>query len=158
MPDDFQSQRLAHLRQLLQAEYTRFYKLQDKRSEAELANQVPIEMQIEKVLTDIRAHEAEFADALLEQDIPEDQAQQVLPELEKAVKKLESASAAKRDANLAEVLAEIRAKLSAPNDSDAGKLRLAIPIIPGLVTMEAKLDLGATMRTVWGKIKTWIGG
>ncbi len=81
--------------------------------------------------------------------IPQEDAERVASELVREVKILEIEPAVQRNAELMKVLQEIKAELSKPGIPAAGKLKAAIPLLPGVISYEMELDTEGLLRRVF---------
>jgi len=81
--------------------------------------------------------------------IPEADAEIVESQLRQEVEFLEIEPAVQSNAELMKVLQEIKAELSKPGIPAAGKLKAAIPLLPGLISYEMELDTEGLLRRVF---------
>ena len=81
--------------------------------------------------------------------IPEADAEIVASQLVREVEFLEIEPAVQSNAELMKVLQEIKAELSKPGIPAAGKLKAAIPLLPGVISYEMELDTEGLLRRVF---------
>jgi hypothetical protein len=81
--------------------------------------------------------------------IPETDAEIVASQLRQEVEFLEIEPAVQSNAELMTVLQQIKAELSKPGIPAAGKLKAAIPLLPGVISYEMELDTEGLLRRVF---------
>jgi hypothetical protein len=141
----------------LQSEVEKYYdQLADQEEAkrlAEDAQKVRIQQGIDKLKRDIGSFEREYwrqwRAEIAGLTIPEADAEIVASQLVREVESLEIEPAVQSNAELMKALQEIKAELSKPGIPAAGKLKAAIPLLPGVISYEMELDTEGLLRRVF---------
>ncbi len=86
-------------------------------------------------------------------NITETEASSAIVEVVQEVELIESQSSVNYPDDLRQLLLEIRDKLNQPEQLAAAKAKLALPLIPGIVSYEVELDTENALRRVFQPIK-----
>ena len=159
----FKQQRIAQLEELLEIEYE---KLSAFRTEMAVSASAPSRFELRQrlkrdLLPAIKNHEVEYARLLAEDAnpalIPETEAQEALDQVLGGVQELEKSPAIPERAELKQLMAEIRQKLNEPGKTASAKLKIALPIIPAILSYDMELDAGSLLMNAWRRIKMLFG-
>jgi len=162
-PDSINRQRISALEELLEIEYEKLNDFQkDLAITASAAAKFELRQLLKRdVLPDIRKHEVEYAELLADStdlaSVPAEQAEATTAELAHAVEHVQSLPDPNRPEEITRLLADIRRKLDDPGKVAAAKLKVALPIIPMIVSYEMEMDTGAALVNVWRRIKSLFG-
>ena len=147
------SKRLSHLQSEVQ-KYEELLAGKEKAKRlAEEAEKVRIQQGIDELKKELRKVERDYwlhwRAEIAGLTIPEADAEIVESQLRQEVEFLEIEPAVQSNAELMKVLQEIKAELSKPGIPAAGKLKAAIPLLPGLISYEMELDTEGLLRRVF---------
>ncbi|MEG4105361.1 hypothetical protein [Microcoleus sp. S13_C5] len=148
------SRRLSHLQSQVQGYYDQLACQETAKRLAEDAQKVRIQQGIDKLKEELGSVErdywlrwqAEIAGLTIP---PEADAEIVVSQLVQEVEFMEIEPAVQSNAELMKVLQEIKAELSKPGIPAAGKLKAAIPLLPGVISYEMELDTEGLLRRVF---------
>lgn len=144
------SDRLSTIQDLLADLYEQLAGQERAKVRAEDAQKVRIQQQIRDSWTEIRSYESEYVLTLSQQvqrqDLPEPIAEVVKGEIIDAVEIL--APLEKRD-EVKTLLNEILVELRKPDVPASAKLKIAIPIIPNVVSYELEGDTETVVRRLF---------
>ena len=147
------SKRLSHLQSEVEKYYDQLAGQEEAKRLVEDAQKVRIQQGIDKLKRDIGSVEREYwlrwGAEIAGLTIPEADAEIVASELVREVEILEIEPAVQSNAELMKVLQEIKAELSKPGIPAAGKLKAAIPLLPGVISYEMELDTEGLLRRVF---------
>ena len=147
------SDRLSHLQSEVKDYYDQLACQETARRLAEDAQKVRIQQGIDKLKKDLGSVERDYwlrwRAEIAGLTIPEADAERVASQLVGEVESLEIEPAVQSNAELMKVLQEIKAKLTKPGIPAAGKLKAAIPLLPGLISYEMELDTEGLLRRVF---------
>lgn len=147
------SDRLSHLQSQVQGYYDQLACQETAKRLAEDAQKVRIQQGIDKLKKELRSVERDYWECWQAEiaglTIPEEDAVRVASQLVREVEFLEIEPAVQRNAELMKVLQEIKAELSKPGIPAAGKLKAAIPLLPGVISYEMELDTEGLWRRVF---------
>ncbi len=111
----------------------------------------------EELLPEIRKYEAEYwkllaqeADAVV---VEEADAEDAITEVVQGVGQIEANPPEGVSDELVQLFQEIRDKLSEPGKAASAKMKLALPLIPGILAYEAELDTETTLRRLLQPIR-----
>ncbi len=111
-----------------------------------------------EIVPDLRKYEPEYAALLAEvtepAQLPADESEAVLVEVLQAANAAEQARTDQTPAEMLRLLHEIKEKLDEPGKSAAAKLKVSLPIFPGLIAYELESDTENFLTTVWHKVKS----
>ena len=147
------SDRLSHLQSEVQKYEELLAGKERAKRMAEQAEKGRIQHGIDELKKELGSVEREFwlrwGTEIAGLTIPEADAQIVASQLVREVEILEFEPAVQRNAELMKVLQEIKAALSKPGIPAAGKLKAAIPLLPGVISYEMELDTEGLLRRVF---------
>jgi hypothetical protein len=147
------SDRLYSLQDEVQEYYKQLAGREKAKRLARFEDKELLQQQIDELKKDIRSVEREYwlcwQEEIAGLTIPEADAEIVVSQLVRKVKIPEVESTVQSNAELIEVLQEIKAELSKPGISAAGKLKAAIPLLPGVISYEMELDTEGLLRRVF---------
>ena len=147
------SKRLSQLQSEVEKYYDQLAGQEEAKRLVEDAQKVRIQQGIDKLKRDIGSVEREYwlrwGAEIAGLTIPEADAEIVASELVREVEILEIEPAVQSNAELMKVLQEIKAQLSKPGIPAAGKLKAAIPLLPGVISYEMELDTEGLLRRVF---------
>jgi len=147
------SDRLSHLQSEVKCYYDQLAGKEKAKRLAEDAQKVRIQQGIDALKEELRSVERDYwtrwQTEMRGLTIPEADAEIVASQLVGEVEFLEIEPAVQRNAELMKVLQEIKAELSKPGIPAAGKLKAAIPLLPGLISYEMELDTEGLLRRVF---------
>jgi hypothetical protein len=111
----------------------------------------------EEVLPELRQYEAEDWEVLVQEarscGVEEVEAQNAIVEVVHEVELIENNPNANYPAELLNLLWQIRDKLNEPKTPVEGKAKLALNLLPGVITYEVELDTERALRRVKEPIK-----
>jgi hypothetical protein len=117
---------------------------------AEQAEKVRIQHQIDELKQELGSVEREYwlrwRAEIAGLTIPEADAEELAAGMLQEVEILEFEPKVQGNAELMKVLLEIKAELSKPGIPAAGKLKAAIPLLPGVISYEMELDTEGLLR------------
>ncbi len=154
---DFNRKRYEELRQLLDEYYAQLVDFQLELARAEGGGQrVKLRRQIAvDILPKLGSYEDEFAAQLAagasESSIPTDEAEVIVAELVKVTSTLQEGEGV-RD-QIRSLAKQLKEQLDEPGRSAAAKLKVALPIIPGIARYELELDTENLVNQVWRKAR-----
>ena len=144
------SDRLLHLQTEVAAYYEQLAGKEKARRLAPLEEKVRIQQQIRELQTELGSVERDYwllwrseAARLM---IPEPEAEIVTAEILSEVESLELAPKVQENEELKVLLQEIKTELTKPGIPGAGKLKAAIPLLPGVLSYELELDTEGLLR------------
>jgi hypothetical protein len=147
------SKRLSHLQSEVEKYYDQLACQEEAKRLVEDAQKVRIQQGIDKLKRDIGSVEREYWERWRREiaglTIPEADAEIVVNQWVGEVEILEFEPAVQSNAELMKVLQQIKAELSKPGIPAAGKLKAAIPLLPGLISYEMELDTAGLLRRVF---------
>lgn len=147
------SDRLSDLQSEVKGYYDQLAGQETAKRLAEDAQKVRIQQGIDKLKRDIGSVEREYwlrwQAEIARLTIPEADAKTVASQLVQEVEILEIEPAVQSNAELMKVLQEIKAELNKPGIPAAGKLKAAIPLLPGVISYEMELDTEGLFRRVF---------
>ncbi|MBD0314578.1 MAG: hypothetical protein ICV86_17550 [Microcoleus sp. T3-bin5] len=147
------SRRLSDLQSEVQGYYDQLAGQETAKRLAEDAQKVRIQQGIDKLEEQLRSVERKYwlrwRTEIAGLTIPEADAEIVASQLVREVEILEIEPAVQSNAELMKVLQEIKAQLSKPGIPAAGKLKAAIPLLPGVISYEMELDTEGLLRRVF---------
>lgn len=142
--------RLANIQGLLADLYEQLAGQERAKIRAEDAQKARIQQQIRDTWTEIRGYESEYVLTLSQQvkrqDLPEPIAEVVMGEL---VDELEVLAPLEKRDETKQLLLEILAELKKPGVPASAKLKVAIPIIPNVVSYELEGDTESVVRRLF---------
>ncbi|PSB42754.1 hypothetical protein [Chamaesiphon polymorphus] len=156
--------RLSHLQTEIEGYYEQLAGKESALRTIEEAEKVRIEQQIRKVKQDIAKIQGEYWVLLKSQtarlEITDADAEIVIAEIMPQVEILQYQPTVQNNAELVKLLNEIKAELTKPETPGSGKLKAAIPLLPGFLSYELELDtegllqrLFPTFSKLAGKLK-----
>jgi hypothetical protein len=144
------SDRLFHLQTEVQAYYKQLAGKEKAKRLAEPAEKERIQQQIDELKKELGSVERDYwmrwRTEIAGLTIPEADAEAVATGMLQDVEILEVEPAVQSNADLMKVLQEIKAELSQPGIPAAGKLKAAIPLLPGVISYEMELDTEGLLR------------
>ena len=147
------SDRLSHLQSQVQGYYKQLAGRETAKRLARFEDKELLQQQIDALKEELRSVERDYwlrwRAEIRGLTIPEADAEIVASQLVREVEFLEIEPAVQRNAELMTVLQEIKAELSKPGIPAAGKLKAAIPLLPGLISYEMELDTEGLLRRVF---------
>jgi hypothetical protein len=147
------SDRLSHLQSEVKGYYDQLAGKEKAKRLAEDAQKVRIQQQIDELKQELGSVEREYWERWRREiaglTIPEADAEIVVNQWVGEVEILEFEPAVQSNAELMKVLQQIKAELSKPGIPAAGKLKAAIPLLPGLISYEMELDTAGLLRRVF---------
>jgi hypothetical protein len=118
------------------------------KDEAEAAEKARIQLKIDAQWGEIEPVEKEYAQRTAQQvkrhDLPEPEAEKIVAELVDELELIHSS-----DAHIQGMLQQILDELSKPGIPASGKLKIAIPIIPNIVSYEIEGDTESVVRRLF---------
>ncbi|MGD0059811.1 MAG: hypothetical protein ABSD58_10370 [Verrucomicrobiia bacterium] len=160
----FNADRLRQLQEQLQIEYDKLHEFEKSISLAagrdeKIALRQQIKFELAPRLSKLEKEYAELLAASVPVEaIPEKEAGALLTELDTAITKAEQSKPADAPQEMLRLLEEIRSKLNEPGKTAEAKLKVALPIIPLIVSYEMKLDTENFVTQVWGKARDFFKG
>ena len=147
------SDRLSHLQSQVQGYYKQLACKEEAKRTARPEDRELLQQQIDIFKKELGSVERDYLlrwqTEIARLTIPEAEAEIVASQLVGEVESLEIEPAVQRNAQLMKVLQEIKAELSKPGIPAAGKLKAAIPLLPGLISYEMELDTEGLLRRVF---------
>jgi chromosome segregation ATPase len=147
------SDRLSHLQSEVQKYYKQLAGREKAKRMARFEDKELLQQQIDELKEELRSVERDYWECWQAEiaglTIPEEDAEIVASQLVREVEFLEIEPAVQRNAELMKVLQEIKAELSKPGIPVAGKLKAAIPLLPGLIYYEVEWDTEGLWRRVF---------
>lgn len=144
------SDRLSHLQSEVQKYYKQLAGREKAKRLARFEDKELLQQQIDELKQEIGSVEREYWTRWRIEinglTIPEAEAEIVASQLVQDVEILEVDPAVRENAELMRVLQEIKAELSQPGIPAAGKLKAAIPLLPGVISYEMELDTEGLLR------------
>jgi ribosomal protein L29 len=145
--------RLSHLQTEIKGYYEQLAGKESALRTIEESEKVRIEQQIRKVKQDIAKIQGEYWLLLKSQttslDITDANAEIVIAEIMQEVEILEYQQTVLNNAELVKLLIEIKAELTKPGIPGSGKLKAAIPLLPGFLSYELELDTEGLLRRLF---------
>ena len=147
------SDRLSHLQSEVQSYYKQLAGREKAKRLARFDDKELLQQQIDELKKELDSVEREYwrrwRAEIAGLTIPEADAEIVASQLVGEVEILEIEPAVQSNAELMKALQEIRAELSKPGIPAAGKLKAAIPLLPGVISYEMELDTEGLLRRVF---------
>jgi hypothetical protein len=147
------SDRLSHLQSQVQGYYKQLAGREKAKRLARFEDKELLQQQIDELKEELRSVERDYwlrwQAEIAGLTIPEADAEIVASQLVREVESLEIEPAVQSNAELMKVLQEIKAELSKPEIPAAGKLKAAIPLLPGVISYEMELDTEGLLRRVF---------
>ena len=147
------SDRLSHLQSEVKGYYDQLACQETAKRLAEDAQKVRLQHGIDKLKKELGSVEREYwlrwRTEIAGLTILEADAEIAASQLVREVEFLEIEPAVQSNAELMKVLQEIKAELSKPGIPAAGKLKAAIPLLPGVISYEMELDTEGLLRRVF---------
>jgi len=159
MAMEFDARRIGHLEELLQIEYEKLHELEKELAiTSSAAQKFELRQRIKReVLPQLRKHETEYAELLVQGadagTLPRDEAEALVTDLAQAAEGLEAATGDGWPDEMLRLLKDLREKLDEPGKAAAAKLKVALPIIPQIVSYEMELDVESFMAQVWHRVR-----
>jgi hypothetical protein len=145
--------RLSHLQSQVQGYYKQLACKEEAKRTARPEDKELLQQQIDVLKKELDSVEGDYwlccRTEIAGLTIPEEDAERVASELRQEVEILEIEPAFQSKAELMKVLQEIKAELSKPGIPAAGKLKAAIPLLPGVISYEMELDTEGLLRRVF---------
>ena len=147
------SDRLDHLQSEVQGYYKQLAGKEKAKRLARPEDKELLQQQIDELKKELGSVEREYwrrwRAEIAGLTIPEADAEIVASQLVREVESLEIEPAVQSNAELMKALQEIKAELSKPGIPAAGKLKAAIPLLPGVISYEMELDTEGLLRRVF---------
>jgi len=147
------SDRLSHLQSQVQKYYKQLACKEEAKLMARFEDKELLQQQIDALKKELGSVEREYWERWRREiaglTIPEADAEIVVNQWVGEVEILEFEPAVQSNAELMKVLQQIKAELSKPGIPAAGKLKAAIPLLPGLISYEMELDTAGLLRRVF---------
>lgn len=146
------TQRLIDLENALELRYETLGKVEKRLAMTdEIFSKNAIELRIrEEVLPEIRKYEAEYWEVMSQEArscaVEEVEAQNAIVEVAQVVEWIEKQPNANYPEELMQLLLEIRDTLKKPKELASAKAKLALPLIPGILSYEFELDTASALR------------
>ncbi len=164
-PNHFNRQRLDSLDEILQIQYERLGEFQKELSFSSSANaNFELNQRIKReIIPDIRKYELEYglilAEALQEAFVvSETDAENALVCVAQGVEHLATAQTGSSSEELTRLLQQLHEMLNDPGKTAQAKLKVALPVIPLLVSYELEMDTEAFLINTWRGIKRLLRG
>jgi DNA repair exonuclease SbcCD ATPase subunit len=145
--------RLSHLQTEIEGYYEQLAGKEFALRTIEESEKVRIEQQIRKVKQDLAKIESEYWVLLKSQtaqlEITDADAEIVTAEIMQEVEILQCQPTVQSNAELVKLLTEITAELTKPGIPGSGKLKAAIPLLPGFLSYEMELDTEGLLRRLF---------
>ncbi len=145
--------RLSHLQTEIKGYYEQLAGKESALRTIEESEKVRIEQQIRKVKQDIAKIQSEYWLLLKSQtaqlEITDADAEIVTAEIMQEVEILQYQPTVQSNAELVKLLNEIKAELTKPGIPGSGKLKAAIPLLPGFLSYEIDLDTEGLLRRLF---------
>jgi len=151
------TQRLTDLEKNLELRYETLGKAEKRLAITdEIFSKNAIELRIrEEILPEIRKYKAEYWEVMMQEVryrlVEETEASHAIGEVIQEVQVIQSQGNCPPE--LMQLLLEIRDKLNQPGIAAAAKAKLALPLIPGIVSYEVELDTENLLRRVFQPLK-----
>ncbi len=158
------NQRLTHLESVLELRYETLEAAEKRLAMTdEIFAKNAIKLRIrEEILPEIHQCEREYWQLLVQASgaasVQEEEAQTVVVEVSQAVNAIQTTAPAHTPAELMQLLREIRDKLDKPKTPASAKAKLALPLVPGLLSYEVELDTEAALRRAFLPLKKLFKG
>lgn len=157
------SRRLADLEELIETNYQKLAKFQKRLDRtASVREEFDIEGDIPKIRKAIRDYETEYWDLLAQEartcEVAEVDASYAIVEVVQEVELIENKLSANYPDQFMRLLLEIRDKLNEPGQPAAAKAKLALPLVPGILSYEVELDTENSLRRAFEPIKRLFRG
>lgn len=158
------SRRLAALEESLDSLYETLGESQKRLAYAnDIFEKNSIKQRIRKeVLPELRQCEAEYWEVLAQEArscaVEEVDARNAIVEIVRTVELIEHKPSANYPEELMQLLLEIRDKLNEPGQPAAAKAKLALPLVPGILSYEVELDTENSLRRAFVPIKRLFRG
>lgn len=158
--DTIMQKRLKDLKELLELAYDR---LGEYEKELQITASAPAKLELKQrikreCLPDIRKYETEYATLLAENveafTLSDAEAEEVMLALQNAIDQKALPSASELPQEVTQAIAKAQETLKQPNVSAKSKLKMALPLIPGILSYEVEVDPSGAFVKVWQKIKT----
>jgi transposase len=145
--------RFAHLQTEIEGYYEQLAGKESALRTIEEAEKVRIEQQIRKVKQDLAKRQGEYCLLLKSQtaqlEITDADADVVTAEIIQEVEILEYQPTVQSNAELVKLLTDIKAELTKLEIPGSGKLKAAIPLLPGFLAYELDLDTEGLLRRLF---------
>ncbi len=145
--------RLSHLQALIKRYYEQIQAHENALTTAEPGGEAIINQRIEDVEKKLAPVKAEYwgywKSKGSQLEITDTDADVITAEIVEQVEILEYQSAVQNNAALVKLLNEIKTELTKPELPGAGKLKAAIPLIPGFLSYEMELDTEGLLRRLF---------
>lgn len=157
-------QRLAELEKILDLRYETLSKAEKRLAITdEIFAKNAIEQRIrEEVLPELRKYETEYWRLLAQEAhscaVEEIDARNAIVEVVQEVELIENKLSANYSDQFMRLLLEIRDKLNEPGQPAAAKAKLALPLVPGILSYEVELDTESSLRRAFGPIRRLFKG
>jgi hypothetical protein len=158
------SRRLANLEETLDSLYETLGESQKRLAYAnDIFEKNSIKQRIRKeVLPELRQCEAEYWEVLAQEArscaVAEVDASHAIVEVVQEVELIENQSSTNYPDELMRLLLEIRDKLNEPGQLAAAKAKLALPLVPGILSYEVELDTESSLRRAFQPIRRLFKG
>ena len=147
------SDRLSHLQSEVQSYYKQLAGREKAKRLARYEDKELLQQQIDELKKELGSVERDYwlrwRTEIAGLTILEADAEIAASQLVREVEFLEIEPAVQSNAELMKVLQEIKAELSKPGIPAAGKLKAAIPLLPGVISYEMELDTEGLLRRVF---------
>lgn len=158
------SPRLAYLEKILELRYETLGEAEtDLAMTTNTFEKTAIRQRIrEQVLPELRKYEVEYWDLLAQEAracaVEEVDARNAIVEVVRTVELIEQTASANYPNEFMRLLLEIRDKLNEPGQPAAAKAKLALPLVPGILSYEVELDTENSLRRAFQPIKRLFRG
>ncbi len=158
------SRRLADLEETLDSLYETLGEAHKRLAYAnDIFEKNSIKQRIRKeVLPELHQYEAEYWQLLAQEarscEVEEVDARNAIVEVVQEVELIESKPNANYPNELMQLLLEIRDKLNEPGQLAAAKAKLALPLVPGILSYEVELDTESSLRRAFQPIRRLFKG
>jgi hypothetical protein len=153
--------RLSHLQAEIEGYYEQLAGKESALRTIEPAEKVRIEQQIRSVKQDIAKIQAEYWVLLKSQtarlEITDADAEIMTAEIIQEVEILQYQPIVQSNAELVKLLTEIKTELTKPGIPGSGKLKAAIPLLPGFLSYEMELDTEGLLRRLFPTFSQLVG-
>ena len=147
------SDSLSHLQSEVQSYYKQLAGREKAKRLARFEDKELLQQQIDELKKELGSVERDYwlrwRTEIAGLTIPEADAEIVVNQWVGEVEILEIEPAVQSNAELMKVLQEIKAELSKPGIPAAGKLKAAIPLLPGVISYEMELDTEGLWRRIF---------
>ena len=155
--DRILSQRLTDLEEHLELNYRKLATFERKRDKTDSpGTEFGTEEDIKIIRERIRGYETEYWDIFPTEaiDISEEEAQRYLARVEEAVRSIEIILYTDYPSEeLVALLQDIKAKLEDKDKTAAAKLKLILPLIPAIASIEFEMNPNGLMPKIWKTIR-----